>query len=50
MEFDQQSTPPCFVSEDGALRIEKDSEVRLKIVGTRVDAAEIVSYMVITRK
>lgn len=28
------------------VRIQKDSEVRLKIVGTRVDATEIVSNLV----
>lgn len=27
------------------VRIQKDSEVRLKIVGTRVDATEIVSLI-----
>ncbi len=43
MQFDPGSTPPCFISEDGTVRIEKDSEVRLRIVGTRVDATEIVS-------
>jgi len=43
MNFDAQSTAPCFISEDGTVKIEKDSEVRLKIVGTRVDATEIFS-------
>jgi hypothetical protein len=57
MKFDPQSTPPCFVSDDGTgisaewrmclilckVKIEKDSEVRLKIVGTKVDASDIVS-------
>jgi len=42
LKFDPQSNPPCFVSEEGD-KIEKDSEVRLKIVGTRVDANEIFS-------
>jgi len=41
MHFDPQSSPPCIVSEDGAIRLEKDTEVRLKVVGTRVDATEI---------
>lgn len=30
-----------YQTEDGTTRISKDSEVRLKIVGTRVDATEI---------
>jgi len=33
---------PCYVSSDQAVRIQKDSEVRLRIVGTRNDANEIV--------
>ncbi len=43
MTFDQSATSPCFISQDATTKIEKDSEVRLKIVGTRVDATEIVS-------
>eukprot|EP00245_Coleochaete_scutata_P008202 TRINITY_DN2450_c0_g1_i1.p1 TRINITY_DN2450_c0_g1~~TRINITY_DN2450_c0_g1_i1.p1 ORF type:complete len:182 (+),score=27.58 TRINITY_DN2450_c0_g1_i1:135-680(+) len=31
----------CFTTADGGVKIEKDSEVRLKIVGTRVDATQI---------
>lgn len=42
MHHDAQSNPPAFVSEDESIRITKDDEVRLKIVGTRVDATEIV--------
>jgi hypothetical protein len=34
--------PAFFVIQ---VRIQKDSEVRLKIVGTRVDATEIVSRL-----
>merc|ERR1711971_1349420 len=33
MEFDPDSNPPCYKT--------KDEEIRLKIVGTRVDATEI---------
>lgn len=33
---------PCFVSPDEAVRITAGAEVRLRIVGTRVDATEIV--------
>jgi len=43
MNFDPHSTPACFVSEDGTVKVEKDTEVRVKIVGTRVDATEIFS-------
>eukprot|EP00026_Physarum_polycephalum_P019920 Phypoly_transcript_22190.p1 GENE.Phypoly_transcript_22190~~Phypoly_transcript_22190.p1 ORF type:complete len:173 (+),score=29.71 Phypoly_transcript_22190:79-597(+) len=43
INFDPQSNPPAFVSEDETIRISKDDEVRLKIVGTRVDATEIFS-------
>jgi len=43
MEFDPNSSPPSFVSNDLSMRIAKDDEVRLKIVGTRVDAQEILS-------
>lgn len=45
MKFDTQSNPPAFVSEDETVRISKDDEVRLKIVGTRVDATEIVCFL-----
>jgi DNA-directed RNA polymerase subunit E'/Rpb7 len=33
---------PCYVSSDGLDRIRKDSEVRLKIVGTCIENTEIV--------
>ncbi|TIA88524.1 hypothetical protein E3P99_02555 [Wallemia hederae] len=39
IKFDPGANPPCFSSEDQV--IEKGSKVRLKIVGTRVDATEI---------
>ncbi|KAF8880217.1 hypothetical protein CPB84DRAFT_1792702 [Gymnopilus junonius] len=39
MKFDPNSNPPSFASEDQI--IEKNTKVRLKIVGTRVDATEI---------
>ncbi|TIA75905.1 hypothetical protein E3P91_00210 [Wallemia ichthyophaga] len=41
IKFDPSATPPCFSSEDQV--IERGSKVRLKVVGTRVDATEIVS-------
>jgi len=43
MHFDPQSAPPAFVSEDESMKIAKDDEVRLKIIGTRLDASEIFS-------
>ncbi|KAK7695346.1 DNA-directed RNA polymerase II subunit [Cerrena zonata] len=39
MKFDPGSNPPSFASDDQI--IEKNTKVRLKIVGTRVDATEI---------
>ncbi|TFY78546.1 hypothetical protein EWM64_g5468 [Hericium alpestre] len=39
MKFDPNSNPPSFASDEQI--IEKNTKVRLKIVGTRVDATEI---------
>ncbi|GJJ11213.1 hypothetical protein Clacol_005445 [Clathrus columnatus] len=39
LRFDSNSNPPSFASADQI--IEKNTKVRLKIVGTRVDATEI---------
>nr|GMC84846.1 DNA-directed RNA polymerase ii subunit rpb7 [Ipomoea batatas] len=41
MEF-QSGDAPNYTTSDGSVKIQKDSEVRLKIIGTRVDATEIV--------
>jgi DNA-directed RNA polymerase II subunit RPB7 len=44
MEFDSQSNPASYVSQisdEQPMRVTKDSEVRLRIMGTRVDATEI---------
>jgi len=41
-EFDT-SSEPCYVTADGEQKILPGCEVRLRIVGTRVDANEIVS-------
>ncbi|KAB5521298.1 hypothetical protein DKX38_025617 [Salix brachista] len=41
MEF-QTGDMPNYTTSDGSVKIQKDSEVRLKIIGTRVDATEIV--------
>lgn len=35
---------PAFVSTDEAVRVQAGAEVRLRIVGTRMDASEIVSW------
>jgi len=43
MEFDPQGQPPCYRSKDEDIVIKSDDEIRLKIVGTRVDASGIVS-------
>ncbi|BGP47573.1 DNA-directed RNA polymerase II subunit [Rhodotorula kratochvilovae] len=39
--FDPNSNPPCFSSSEDTLVIQKGTKIRLKIVGTRVDATEI---------
>ncbi|CAL9018204.1 unnamed protein product [Prunus brigantina] len=41
MEF-QSGDMPNYTTSDGSVKIQKDSEVRLKIIGTRVDATEIL--------
>ncbi|OMO56043.1 hypothetical protein COLO4_35818 [Corchorus olitorius] len=41
MEF-QSGDIPNYTTSDGSVKIQKDCEVRLKIIGTRVDATEIV--------
>ncbi|XP_021715417.1 DNA-directed RNA polymerase II subunit RPB7 [Chenopodium quinoa] len=40
MEF-QSADTPNYTTSDGSVKIQKDTEVRLKIIGTRVDATEI---------
>ncbi|GJN14264.1 hypothetical protein PR202_gb01064 [Eleusine coracana subsp. coracana] len=42
MEF-QSGDVPNYTTSDGSVKIQKESEVRLKIIGTRVDATEIVA-------
>ena len=44
MRFDPNATPPCFSNSEEHISIERNGRVRLKIVGTRVDATEIVSW------
>lgn len=43
-EFDT-SHEPCYVTAEGDEKILPGCEVRLRIVGTRVDATEIVSSL-----
>ena len=39
------STDASYVSQDGSSKIAKDDQVRLRIIGTRVDATEIVCFI-----
>jgi len=41
MHFDSNANPPCFTNAEEQLSIERNSRVRLKILGTRIDATEI---------
>jgi DNA-directed RNA polymerase II subunit RPB7 len=41
MKFDLHSDSPAFISEDETHKIQRDDDVRLKLIGVRVDAAEI---------
>ncbi|XP_065842409.1 DNA-directed RNA polymerase II subunit RPB7 [Oscarella lobularis] len=41
MEFDPNSNPPCYKTRDEDVVIQQDDEIRLRIVGTRVDANDI---------
>uniref|UniRef100_A0A672NR00 DNA-directed RNA polymerase subunit n=1 Tax=Sinocyclocheilus grahami TaxID=75366 RepID=A0A672NR00_SINGR len=43
MEFDPNSNPPCYKTVDEDIVIQQDDEIRLKIVGTRVDKNDIVN-------
>jgi DNA-directed RNA polymerase II subunit RPB7 len=40
MTFDPDSTTPCYVGEED-LKIQKDSEIRLKILGVKLEASEL---------
>jgi DNA-directed RNA polymerase II subunit RPB7 len=43
-DFEFQTTnEPCYVTADGDQKVLPGSEVRMRVVGTRVDANEIVS-------
>lgn len=42
MQFCPNVSPPCYKSKEEDVVIQADDEIRLKIVGTRVDATGIV--------
>ena len=42
MQFEPNTNPPCYQSEDSVQRITKDDTIRFKVVGTRIDGTEIV--------
>lgn len=41
MQFDPNSTPHCYKTADEDVVIQQDDEIRIKIVGLRVDATDI---------
>ncbi|XP_013775325.1 DNA-directed RNA polymerase II subunit RPB7-like [Limulus polyphemus] len=41
MEYAPDGNPPCYKSQDEDVVIQQDDKIRLKIVGTRVDATDI---------
>ncbi|XP_015685306.1 phospholipase D3-like, partial [Protobothrops mucrosquamatus] len=43
MEYDTNSNPPCYKTVDEDIVIQPEDNIRLKIVGTRVDKNDIVS-------
>lgn len=47
MEFCPNMNPPCYKTKDEDVVIHAEGEIRLKIVGTRVDASGIVSTLLL---
>ncbi|GFG33738.1 hypothetical protein Cfor_05480 [Coptotermes formosanus] len=45
MQFCPNFNPPCYKSKDEDVVIQADDEIRLKIVGTRVDASGIFRHV-----
>ncbi|VDK50361.1 unnamed protein product [Anisakis simplex] len=41
MEFEPNANPPCYKTQDESVVIKQDDEIRVKLIGTRVDAADI---------
>lgn len=47
-KFEPGSVPPCYMSEEQDMKISPGDMVRLKIVGTRIDATEMVRQLIYT--
>lgn len=47
MEFDPASNPPCYRSTDEDVSIEQEDELRVRIVGLRVEAKDIFAICTI---
>lgn len=47
MQYCPNGNPPCYKSKDEDVVIAAEDKIRLKIVGTRVDATGIVSPLVV---
>lgn len=45
MQFCPNGNPPCYKSQDEDVVITAEDKIRLKIVGTRVDATGIVGFI-----
>lgn len=45
MQFCPNGNPPCYKSQEEDVVIAAEDKIRLKIVGTRVDASGIVSFI-----
>ncbi len=45
MDFDPNSSSPCYKTKDEEQVIQKNDEIRLKIIGLRIDATDIVSFI-----
>ncbi|PAA76434.1 hypothetical protein BOX15_Mlig027013g32 [Macrostomum lignano] len=41
MKFDPTSNPPCYKTEDEESVIQEDDDIRIRIMGMRVDANDI---------
>ena len=50
MDFDPNSASPCYKTKDEDLVIQKNDEIRLKIIGLRIDATDIVNLLYLNLK
>jgi DNA-directed RNA polymerase II subunit RPB7 len=41
MEFEPNNIPPCYKTNDESMMIKQDDEIRVKLIGIRVDANDI---------